>query len=111
MHITVSIICLVIVIGLLRSLYIRKRSRENCHKVWEDFCYTNDRYKIPIWLYLLSSILCFVPILNITNVLITVITCLICCYVSYTGSESWEKEEIRPYSKIFRAFRFLNKKI
>lgn len=78
---------------------------------WESFDYTNDRYKIPLWLYILAVALCIIPVVNIISTIIIVIVCLIICNINYTGTESWEKAEVRPYSKIFRAFRFLNKKI
>ena len=81
------------------------------HQSWKDFDYTNDRYKIPLWLYILVITLCIIPVINIVITIIIVVVCLIICNVNYTGTESWDKLEVRPYSKIFRAFRFLNKKI
>ena len=111
MIITISIICLIIVIGLLRSLYIKERTRNDVHQSWKDFDYTSNRYKLPLWLYVLAIIFCFIPVLNIIITIITIIVCLVICNESYEGTESWEKAEVRPYSKIFRAFRFLNKKI
>lgn len=78
---------------------------------WESFDYTNDRYKIPLWLYILVIIFCFIPVLNIISTIITIIVCLVVCNESYEERESWDILEARPYSKIFRAFRFLNKKI
>ena len=111
MSITISIICLIIVIGLLRSLYLRERTRNNMYKSWEDFDYTSNRYKLPLWLYILVIIFCFIPVLNIIITIITIIVCLVTCNENYEGTESWDITEVRPYSKIFRAFRFLNKKI
>ena len=111
MGITISIICLIIVIGLLRSLYIKERTRKDVHQSWEDFDYTSNRYKLPLWLYILVIVFCFIPVLNIISTISTIIICLVACGVSYEGTESWDRTEIRPYSKIFRAFRFLNKKI
>ena len=111
MNITISIICLIIVIGLLRSLYIKERTRNDVHQSWKDFDYTSNRYKLPLWLYVLAIIFCFIPVLNIVSTISTIIICLVACNVSYEGTESWEKVEVRPYNKIFRAFRFLNKKI
>ena len=81
------------------------------YKSWEDFDYTSNRYKLPLWLYILVIIFCFIPVLNIIITIITIIVCLVICNTNYTGTESWDKLEVRPYSKIFRAFRFLNKKI
>lgn len=111
MSITISIICLIIVIGLLRSLYIRERTRNDMYQIWKDFDYTSNRYKLPLWLYILVIIFCFIPVLNIISTIITIIVCLVTCNESYEGTESWYKIEVRPYSKIFRAFRFLNKRI
>lgn len=111
MNITISITCLIIVIGLLRSLYIRERTRKDSYQSWKDFDYTSTRYKLPLWLYILVIIFCFIPVLNIVSTISITIFCLVVCNTSYTGTEGWEKEEVRPYSKIFRAFRFLNKKI
>lgn len=111
MNITISIICLIIVIGLLRSLYIKERTRNDMYQSWKDFDYTSNRYKLPLWLYVLAIIFCFIPVLNIVSTIGTIIICLVECNVSYEGTESWGKVEVRPYSKIFRAFRFLNKKI
>ena len=81
------------------------------HQTWKDFDYTSNRYKLPLWLYILVIIFCFIPVLNIMSTITTIIICLVACAVNYEGTESWEREETRPYSKIFRAFRFLNKKI
>lgn len=78
---------------------------------WKYFDYTSNRYKLPLWIYVLAIIFCFIPVLNIVSTISTIIICLVVCNTSYTGTEGWEKEEVRPYSKIFRAFRFLNKKI
>jgi len=111
MYIITSIICLIIVIGLLRSLYIRERTRKDSYQSWKDFDYTSDRYKLPLWLYILVIIFCFIPVLNIISTITIIISCLVVCNVSYEETESWEKAEVRPYSKIFRAFRFLNKRI
>lgn len=111
MYITISITCLIITIGLLRSLYIRERTRNDTYQSWKDFDYTSNRYKLPLWLYILVIILCFIPILNIISTITTIIICLVTCNESYEGTESWERAEVRPYSKIFRAFRFLNKRI
>jgi ABC-type nitrate/sulfonate/bicarbonate transport system permease component len=77
MCITISIICLIIVIGLLRSLYIRERTRKNVNQVWKDFDYTSNRYKLPLWLYISVIFLCFIPVLNIISTIIIVITLLI----------------------------------
>lgn len=111
MYITISIICLIIVIGLLRSLYIKERTRKSIYQYWEDFIYTSDRYKLPLWLYIPVIIFCFIPVLNIVITIITIIACLVVCNVSYEEREGWDMLEVRPYSKIFRALRFLNKKI
>ena len=111
MNITISIICLITVIGLLRSLYIKERIRNDAYQSWKDFDYTNNRYKLPLWLYILVIIFCFIPALNIISTVSTITACLVLCYVSYKGTESWNITEVRPYSKIFRAFKFLNKKI
>ena len=111
MSIIISITCLIITIGFLRSLYIKERTRKDVFQIWKDFDYTNNRYKLPLWLYILVIIFCFIPVLNIVSTIITIIICMIVCIVNYEGTESWDKLEVRPYSKIFRAFRFLNKKI
>ena len=111
MYIITSIICLIITIWFLRNLYIKKRTRSDIYQIWEDFDYTNCRCKFPLWLYILVTIFCFIPVLNIVSTIITIIVCLIICNINYTGTESWDELEIRPYSKIFRAFGFLNKKI
>ena len=107
----ISIICLIITVGLLRSLYIKERTRKDAYQSWKDFDYTSTRYKLPLWLYILVIIFCFIPVLNIVSTIIITISCLVVCNTSYTGAEGWEKEEVRLYSKIFRAFRFLNKRI
>lgn len=111
MYIITSIICLIIVIGLLRSLYIKERTRKDSYQSWKDFDYTSTRYKLPLWLYVLVIIFCFIPVLNIVSTISIIIICVVVCSTSYKGTEGWEREEVRPYSKIFRAFRFLNKKI
>lgn len=111
MGITISIICLIITIGFLRSLYIKERTRKDAFQIWKDFDYTSNRYKLPLWLYILVIIFCFIPVLNIASTIITITICMILCSVNYKGTESIDKQEVRPYSKIFRAFRFLNRKI
>ena len=81
------------------------------YQSWKDFDYTSNRYKLPLWLYIPVIILCFIPVLNIISTIITIIVCLVTCNENYEGTESCDITEVRPYSKIFRAFRFLNKKI
>ena len=97
--------------AIIRSLYIRERTRKDPYQAWGKFSYTNNRYKMPLWFYILITILCFIPIFNVLCTLVTIAVCIGVCTTKYTGREGWEKEEIRPYSKIFRALKFLNKKI
>lgn len=112
----ISFIISVLILGTLMFFsYPQKRVRENTIEHWDHYSWVNDgneRAKVPLWMVIVATIICFIPVINIIVSVIMIIA--YCMQLSGNSfNNGWDKVDTRivlraPY---LMWFKWLTKEI